>query len=122
MRWNLQIAPDSQKVRALSKALGVESTLAKLLVQRGIETFEAAKAFFRPSLDQLHDPYLMQDMDLAVARIESAVQQGQNILVYGDYDVDGTTSVSLLSSYLLETYEQVTTYIPDRYQEGYGIS
>ena len=122
MRWNLQTAPDSQKVRALSKALGVESTLAKLLVQRGIETFEAAKAFFRPSLDQLHDPYLMQDMDLAVARIESAVQQGQNILVYGDYDVDGTTSVSLLSSYLLETYEQVTTYIPDRYQEGYGIS
>ena len=122
MRWNLQKAPDSQKVRALSKALGVESTLAKLLVQRGIETFEAAKAFFRPSLDQLHDPYLMKDMDLAVARIESAVQQGQNILVYGDYDVDGTTSVSLLSSYLLETYAQVTTYIPDRYQEGYGIS
>jgi single-stranded-DNA-specific exonuclease len=122
MRWNLQTAPDSQKVQALSKALGVESTLAKLLVQRGIETFEAAKAFFRPSLDQLHDPYLMQDMDLAVARIESAVQQGQNILVYGDYDVDGTTSVSLLSSYLLETYAQVTTYIPDRYQEGYGIS
>ena len=122
MRWNLQKAPDSQKVRALSKALGVESTLAKLLVQRGIETFEAAKAFFRPSLDQLHNPYLMKDMDLAVARIESAVQQGQNILVYGDYDVDGTTSVSLLSSYLLETYAQVTTYIPDRYQEGYGIS
>jgi single-stranded-DNA-specific exonuclease len=122
MRWNLQTAPDSQKVQALSKALGVESTLAKLLVQRGIETFEAAKAFFRPSLDQLHDPYLMQDMDLAVARIESAVQKGQNILVYGDYDVDGTTSVSLLSSYLLETYAQVTTYIPDRYQEGYGIS
>jgi single-stranded-DNA-specific exonuclease len=122
MRWNLQKAPDSQKVRALSKALGVESTLAKLLVQRGIETFEAAKAFFRPSLDQLYDPYLMQDMGLAVARIESAVEQGQNILVYGDYDVDGTTSVSLLSSYLLETYEQVTTYIPDRYQEGYGIS
>jgi single-stranded-DNA-specific exonuclease len=122
MRWNLQKAPDSQKVRALSKALGVESTLAKLLVQRGIETFEAAKAFFRPSLDQLYDPYLMQDMGLAVARIESAVEQGQNILVYGDYDVDGTTSVSLLSSYLLETYAQVTTYIPDRYQEGYGIS
>ena len=94
MRWNLQIAPDSQKVRALSKALGVESTLAKLLVQRGIETFEAAKAFFRPSLDQLHDPYLMQDMDLAVARIESAVQQGKCPVEWQLYSRSKALSVS----------------------------
>ena len=93
-----------------------------LLIQRGIETFEEAKDFFRPDLKDLHDPFLMKDMDKAVARIEEAILNKENILVYGDYDVDGTTSVALMSSYLLTYYSNVATYIPDRYDEGYGIS
>jgi single-stranded-DNA-specific exonuclease len=122
MRWNLKPEPDSLKVTELSKALGVEEPIGKLLIQRGISTFEEAKDFFRPSLEKLHDPFLMKDMDLAVVRIEEAIANGEHIMVYGDYDVDGTTSVALLSSYLLEEYELVTTYIPDRYDEGYGVS
>ena len=91
-------------------------------MQRGIDTYEAAKTFFRPSFEDLHDPFLMKDMDKAVARIETAIEQGENILVYGDYDVDGTTSVALMSSYLKTRTDSVATYIPDRYDEGYGIS
>jgi single-stranded-DNA-specific exonuclease len=106
----------------LTKILNVEDFVATLLVQRGIETFEEAKAFFRPSLDHLHDPYLMKDMEKAVARIEKAIENEENILVFGDYDVDGTTAVSLVSSYLRTYYPNVATYIPDRYDEGYGIS
>ena len=87
-----------------------------------LNTFEQAKAFFRPSLNNLHNPYFMKDMDLAVDRIEKAITKNENILVYGDYDVDGTTSVSLLSSYLKTHYPNIATYIPDRYAEGYGIS
>lgn len=122
MRWTLLPKPEKEKVTQLSNALGVESFVATLLVQRGIETFEEAKKFFRPSLDDLHDPYLMMDMDKAVARIEKAIENEENILIYGDYDVDGTTSVALLSSYLKTYYPNVATYIPDRYEEGYGIS
>ena len=122
MRWTLQPKPDAKQVAKLADELNVDETIASLLLQRGISTFEAAKAFFRPNLDQLHDPFLMQDMDLAVARIESAIAVEENILVYGDYDVDGTTSVALLSSYLKTYYPNVSTYIPDRYDEGYGIS
>ena len=122
MRWKLKPEPDSLKVKELSQALGIEEPLGKLLVQRGIESFNEAKDFFRPSLEKLHDPFLMKDMDKAVARIEKAITNGEHIMVYGDYDVDGTTSVALMSSYLLETYEMVTTYIPDRYDEGYGVS
>lgn len=122
MRWTLLPKPEKEKVTQLSNALGVESFVATLLVQRGIETFEEAKKFFRPSLDDLHDPYLMKDMDKAVARIEIAIKNEENILIYGDYDVDGTTSVALLSSYLKTYYPNVATYIPDRYEEGYGIS
>ena len=96
--------------------------MAALLVQRGIETFDEAKAFFRPSLSDLHDPYLMKDMDKAVARIEQAIASNECILVFGDYDVDGTTAVSLVSSYLKTYYPNVDTYIPDRYKEGYGVS
>jgi single-stranded-DNA-specific exonuclease len=102
--------------------LNVDDFVATLLVQRGIETFEDAKHFFRPSLDHLHDPFLMKDMDKAVARIEVAIANQENILVFGDYDVDGTTAVSLVSSYLKTYYPNVATYIPDRYAEGYGIS
>jgi single-stranded-DNA-specific exonuclease len=122
MRWTLKPKSSPQKIEDLSKLLGVEEIIASLLMQRGIETFEEAKKFFRPSLDDLHNPFLMKDMDRAVERIEKAISNKENILVYGDYDVDGTTSVALLSSYLKTYYPNVATYIPDRYDEGYGIS
>lgn len=122
MRWTLQPTPPQEKVQQLSAALQVDKIIAKLLVQRGIETYDQAKKFFRPNLADLHDPYLMQDMDKAVARIQKAIKNGEHIMVYGDYDVDGTTSVALVSSYLKTKYQKVTTYIPDRYDEGYGIS
>jgi single-stranded-DNA-specific exonuclease len=122
MRWNIKPKPDSKKVAELSKALEVEAMIASLLVQRGIETYEEAKKFFRPQLSDLHDPFLMMDMEKAVERIEQAVSNDENILIYGDYDVDGTTSVALVSSFLKTYYPRVGTYIPDRYEEGYGIS
>ena len=122
MRWKLKQEPNPQITLELAQELGVEHTISKLLVNRGIETFEQAKAFFRPNLSDLHNPYLMKDMDKAVARIEKAISVGENILIYGDYDVDGTTSVSLLSSYLKKLQPNIATYIPDRYAEGYGIS
>ena len=122
MRWTLKPKPSEDTVKHLAKALNVEDFVATLLVQRGIETFEDARRFFRPSLDDLHDPYLMKDMEKAVARIEKAIENEENILVFGDYDVDGTTAVSLVSSYLKTYYPNVATYIPDRYDEGYGIS
>ncbi len=122
MRWTLKPKPTPEKVIALQKALQVDETIASLLLQRGVETFEEAKRFFRPSLNDLHDPFLMQDMDLAVARVEKAIANKENILVYGDYDVDGTTSVALIATYLKTKYPLVHTYIPNRYDEGYGIS
>ncbi|WP_293891378.1 single-stranded-DNA-specific exonuclease RecJ [Flavobacterium sp.] len=122
MRWTLKPKPDSKKVTDLANQLKVDELIATLLVQRGIETFAQARQFFRPSLDDLHNPYLMKDMDKAVARIETAIANGENIMVFGDYDVDGTTAVSLVSSYLKSYYPNVATYIPDRYDEGYGIS
>jgi len=122
MRWTIKPKPEQEAIDQLSEALGVENLVAQLLIQRGITNFEEAKAFFRPELTHLHDPFLMKDMDKAVQRIEQAMSKGENILVYGDYDVDGTTSVALMSSFLMETYPNVATYIPDRYLEGYGIS
>ncbi|RXM46113.1 single-stranded-DNA-specific exonuclease RecJ [Flavobacterium sp. YO64] len=122
MRWTLKPKPSQDKIKRLAQALNVEDFVATLLIQRGIETFEDAKNFFRPSLEHLHDPYLMKDMDKAVARIELAIENQENILVFGDYDVDGTTAVSLVSSYLKSHYPNIATYIPDRYDEGYGIS
>lgn len=122
MRWNIKPLPDTQKTQALAEALNVNPILAGLLVQRGIETFEQARSFFRPSLADLHDPYLMKDMARAVSRIERAIEKQENILVFGDYDVDGTTAVSLVSSYLKTFYDNIASYIPDRYNEGYGIS
>ena len=122
MRWTLKPKPEPSKVEQLSKALQVDDLVATLLLQRGIDTYDVAKTFFRPSFEDLHDPFLMKDMDIAVARIEQAIATGENILVYGDYDVDGTTSVALVSSYLKTRIESVATYIPDRYDEGYGIS
>lgn len=122
MRWNLKSKPQKEKVQALQNALQVDEIVATLLVQRGIETFEQAKQFFRPSLEDLHDPYLMMDMDKAVNRIELAITNNERILVFGDYDVDGTTAVSLVSSYLKTITPNIATYIPDRYAEGYGVS
>ena len=122
MRWTIKPKPEEDKIKALAKALNVEKLVAQLLLQRGISTYEEAKYFFRPQLEHLHDPFLMKDMDIAVARIEKAIDEGENILVFGDYDVDGTTAVALLSSYLLTYYPNVATYIPDRYAEGYGVS
>lgn len=122
MRWTLKPKPAFHKVKDLASQLKVDELIATLLVQRGIETFEQAREFFRPSLNDLHNPYLMKDMDKAVSRIELAIANGENIMVFGDYDVDGTTAVSLVSSYLKSYYPNVATYIPDRYEEGYGIS
>ena len=122
MRWNLLPKPNEALVASLTKDLGVEPLLAELLIKRGITCFEEAKKFFRPSLTDLHDPFLMKDMEQAVHRIEQAFQYQENILVFGDYDVDGTTAVALMSSYLKTHTENVLTYIPDRYSEGYGVS
>ncbi|MFW2375139.1 MAG: single-stranded-DNA-specific exonuclease RecJ, partial [Cellulophaga baltica] len=122
MRWTIKAKPEEEKIKELASALNVEDLVAQLLLQRGISTFEEAKLFFRPQLSDLHDPFLMKDMDIAVTRIETAINEGENILVFGDYDVDGTTAVALMSSYLLSFYPNVATYIPDRYAEGYGVS
>ena len=121
-RWILKKQGDKDKVEHLAEVLNIEYNLANLLVQRGITTFDEAKSFFRPSLSDLHDPFLMQDMQKAVDRIELAFEKGERIMVFGDYDVDGTTAVSLVYSYLKERHDLLDFYIPDRYDEGYGIS
>lgn len=122
MRWKFHPVPNSEHVSQLAKSLSVSKLIAQLLIQRGVNSFEEARQFFRPSLEDLHDPYLMKDMQLAVNRIEKAIENGENILVFGDYDVDGTTAVSLVSSYFKTIYPNIDTYIPDRYLEGYGVS
>lgn len=124
-RWVVKPRGDELKVSALSAELNVSKVVAELLVQRGIFTFEEARSFFRPDLNGLHDPFLMKDMEVAVVRIIKAIENKEKILVYGDYDVDGTTAVALVYTFLLETGvsdELVDFYIPDRYSEGYGIS
>ena len=120
--WKMREVVDGQTVRQLSSELGVDPVLAELLVQRGVHTFEQARAFFRPNLNDLHDPFLMKDMDKAVERVRQAVVSGEKILVYGDYDVDGTTAVSLVYSFLRRLTRQIDFYIPERYDEGYGVS
>ena len=122
MRWTLKKEPEKEKIDKLARELQVDSSIVKILCQRQIETFEEAKNFFRPNLKDIHDPFFLKDMDLAVARIETAILNKENILIYGDYDVDGTTAVSLVSSYLKTITPNIATYIPDRYAEGYGIS
>jgi single-stranded-DNA-specific exonuclease len=121
MRWKV-LEAEEEKVNALQQALKIHPMLCKLLVQRGIETFEEAKQFFRPELSELHDPFLMKDMDKAINRIAEAISQNERILIYGDYDVDGTTAVATVYSFFKEFYEQVEYYVPHRYIEGYGIS
>ena len=152
-RWKIKEQAESEEIEKLSSELNnLDNTLTNILLQRKIDTFEKAKTFFRPSLDEIHDPFLMKDMDKAVDRLQSAIKNQEKILVYGDYDVDGTTSVALVYSYLKNYYpaldrkaEQIAQiapkddveekqtdnhqtrygleyYIPDRYTEGYGIS
>jgi single-stranded-DNA-specific exonuclease len=122
-RWNIKDQSDSSEIKSLSEALNnLDETLTNILLQREINTFEKAKSFFRPKLSELHDPFLMKDMDKAVERLQQAIADGEKILVYGDYDVDGTTSVALIYSYLKNFYDKLETYIPDRYTEGYGVS
>ncbi len=121
LRWSIKEV-DEQKVNALADALKISPVICRLLVQRGIKTFEEAKRFFRPEVSHLHDPFLMRDMDKAIARITKAIEANEKILVYGDYDVDGTTAVATVYSFLKEFYKQVDYYVPNRYTEGYGIS
>jgi single-stranded-DNA-specific exonuclease len=130
-RWRINAKPDEEKVAALAKLLNARpddpfgrgnEIIATLLLQRGISTFDEAKKFFRPTLEDLHDPFLMKDMDKAVERIEIALEKKEKILVYGDYDVDGTTAVALFYTFLKSLNADCGFYIPDRYAEGYGIS
>ena len=121
-RWVLKEQGESSVIQHLSEVLNINPTLANLLAQRGITTFEEAKSFFRPSLDDLHDPFLMNDMKVAIERIEAAIRNEEKVMIYGDYDVDGTTAVALVYSFLSNYYDNIEYYIPDRYDEGYGIS
>ena len=123
-KWILNQSVDKQQVAEIVKVLNIDENLATLLVQRGITNYEEAKTFFRPSLSQLHDPFLMKDMDKAVERVLRAINDGEKVLVYGDYDVDGTTAVAVVYTYLKPFFKKkkIEFYIPDRYEEGYGIS
>jgi single-stranded-DNA-specific exonuclease len=121
-RWSLQEDVDRGVIGLLSLQLGVKPLLSRILYLRGIKTWEQAKDFFRPELSQLHDPFLMNGMDIAIHRIETAIQLNEKILIYGDYDVDGTTAVALVYSFFKSHYNNLEFYIPDRYSEGYGIS
>ncbi len=121
-RWLLKEIPSHESIEQLSKIININAYLSAILIQRGISDFETAKRFFRPSLDALHDPFLMKGMESAVARLDAAIKANEKILIYGDYDVDGTTSVALVYSYLKQFYPHCEIYIPDRNAEGYGVS
>ena len=122
-RWVVKPQGDSEAVAKLAAVLRISPVLANLLVQRGIDTVEKADKFFKPSLADLHDPFLMKDMDKAVERVEQAVRNNEKIMVYGDYDVDGCTAVALVYKFLRQIgHKNLMFYIPDRYTEGYGIS
>src|SRR5687768_4677340 len=120
-RWKI-LTTQKERVDSLQKDLNIHPALCKILVQRGFETFDKAKDFFRPQLSQLHDPWLMKDMDKAVGRIHSAIEKEEKILVFGDYDVDGTTAVACLYRFLKKIHPHTDFYIPNRYREGYGVS
>ena len=120
--WVLKSQGEAKEVEMLCKELNISKHLAILLVQRNIHTFEESRRFFRPELTHLHDPFLMKDMEQAIERIESALKNREKILIYGDYDVDGTTSVAMVYTFLKSIYDQLDFYIPNRYNEGYGIS
>ena len=122
-RWNI-LKVNKSATAALQESLKVNASLCSILVNRGVDSFEKAKDYFRPSLTELHDPYLMKDMQKAVKRITSAIEANEKILVFGDYDVDGTTSVASMYQFICKIYDGsfVEFYIPHRYREGYGIS
>ena len=120
--WRIKKPADNNDLKHLSAALDIDIPIANLLIQRGIKTYSEARSFFRPKLSDLHDPFLMKDMDKAVARIKEAIENDEKVMVYGDYDVDGTTSVALMYSFLSTRLRNIDYYIPDRYMEGYGIS
>jgi len=120
-RWKILDA-ENNKIISLYESLKINKVICKILVQRGFDTYEKAKNFFRPQLDQLHDPWLMKDMDKAVSRVFSAFNNGEKVLVFGDYDVDGTTAVASMFQFIKNIYQNVDFYIPHRYREGYGIS
>lgn len=122
MNWSPKPIPDEDKVKQLQKQIGVPFEIACIMIQRGIEDYDTAKSFFRPELSDLHDPFLMLGMKKAVDRISQAIDTGEKIMVYGDYDVDGTTAVALVYSFLKQNHPHCTYYIPDRHEEGYGIS
>ena len=122
MHWTINQNSDQKIINQLSNELSVDTTLAALLVNRGIVSFDDAKNFFRPKLEHLHNPFLMMDMDIAVKRIDQAISNKENILVYGDYDVDGATSTALLGNYYSRLNQKFEIYIPDRKKEGYGPS
>ena len=121
-KWIIRNDYDKDVVERLAAELNVDKVIATLLVERGITTFDSARDFFRPKLEHLHDPFLMKDMDRAISRINRAIKDNERILVYGDYDVDGTTAVSLVYTYLKSFHSNIDYYIPDRDTEGYGIS
>src|ERR1700754_2691312 len=121
-RWTVRDNADDEVVKKLAADLNIDSVLSTLLVHRGIRTFDEARYFFRPDQRHLHDPFLMKDMEKAIERIEDAIAAGEKILIYGDYDVDGTTAVATVYGFFKERYENLEYYIPDRYKEGYGIS
>ena len=121
-RWLRKEIPSQDLVEKLSKAININFCLSAILLQRGVDEFDIAKNFFRPMLEHLHDPFLMKDMDKAIDRITTALEKRENILIYGDYDVDGTTAVSLVYSYFKTFYSNCELYIPDRNAEGYGVS
>ena len=122
LKWAIKPIPNPEKVQQLQESIGATKVFSSLMIQRGLNKGTRVKEYFNPNLNQLHDPFMMKDMDKAVARIEQALEEGQKIMVYGDYDVDGTTSVALVYSFLSSFYDNLMYYIPDRYKEGYGIS
>jgi single-stranded-DNA-specific exonuclease len=121
-RWTIKQTEDEKTVQDLAAGLGIDTVLSSLLKHRGIQTYDEAKFFFRPLIEHLHDPFLMAGMEQAIERIDKAISQNEKILIYGDYDVDGTTSVALVYSFFSKRYDNLEYYIPDRYLEGYGIS
>src|SRR3546814_349494 len=121
-RWVLERSLDETVANRLAQELNISPVLGRLLLKRGVDSFEGARHFFRPKLEQLHDPFLMKDMDKAIDRMEQAISDKEKILIYGDYDVDGTTAVSTVYLFFKRYYSELDFYIPDRYKEGYGIS
>ena len=122
--WNIRrlTAQEETLQQQLQRELNISSAAARMLVVRDIQSAEEARQFIRPSLDKLHDPFLMKDMDKAVERLHQALTQGEKILIYGDYDVDGTTAVAVMYRFLSPLASRIDYYIPDRYNEGYGVS